>query len=144
FIASARDCLLTGYRTLLTADGRFFNDESLWGDALASYLSRIGQADPFLNEHTGLRSIGDSRLSMVAGGRTEQHLEGSTILLSSHEPSNYGSWIFRVLPKLAAFQQQGTGGRRILVYAPRELQEFLKLCGVAAGQIVMQDMNILY
>jgi capsular polysaccharide biosynthesis protein len=143
FIASVCNCSLVGYRTILTADGTFFNDESPSGDALSTYLSLLRQPDPLLNEGTGLvPHDADASFRLENSGRRECHLEGSTVVLSSHEPLNYGSWLFRFLPKLATLRKYGLAERNILVCAHPVLREYLTLCGIPGEEIIPQDVNI--
>jgi len=142
FVASARDCSLVGYRTILTDDGRFFNDDDDTGKDLERYFSNLRQPIPFLNEGTGLRPLGETAdFVLERAGRPQRHLDGSTLVLASHEPISYGSWLFRVLPKLAALKQRGIGKRKILVHAHAVLREYLSLCGVAAEHIIAQDVQ---
>lgn len=146
FLVSVRDALLTGYRTLVTPDGHFLHDDSLRGPLLRRYLDAMRQPDDFPNEDTRLRPIDASdRFRLDRDGRPEQRLDGRVALLCSTEPSNYGSFLFRVLPKLVALRRHGLDRDRVLVHLPAPaFADLLGLCGLAPDRLVPHDTRRLY
>ena len=142
FVSGRNGVALAGYRTLI-ADGVFCDDETLLDAAAeAAFLDKLDSPDPFLNEQTGLRRNGDGTWAFAAGTRTMRDIAGTTAVLCSHEPGNYGSFLFRVLPKLAALRQLGLDRLPMLVWAwPPTFTQLLGLLGVDAGQIVQHDLN---
>jgi hypothetical protein len=103
FIVEAEGLQQIGYRSYLTKGGSFFTDEALVPiEEEARFLNRFGQQDPFLNEETGLVPTGaQGEFTLDIAGRTIRQLDGKVVSLCSFEPSNYGAFLFRVLPKLA-------------------------------------------
>ncbi|HEX3993356.1 MAG TPA: hypothetical protein VHX39_19450, partial [Acetobacteraceae bacterium] len=107
FVAAADNAALVGYRTII-ADGHFFNDEIYSPERRGGYITRLSQTDPFPNEDTRLRRQADTDTFVLEqGGQHWRRFEGTTIVLCSGEPSNYGSFLFRVLPKIFALKQLG-------------------------------------
>lgn len=151
FTQAARDASLIGYRTLLRQDGSFSNDDSVIGAARDRYLHALRQPDPFPNEDTRLRPAdpiptdAPNRFVLDLAGRTRQHLPGRTIALCSSEPSNYGSFLFRILPKLVALPQYAWPDARILAPIPSaSCHDYMTLAGLPAHRILRQDPNVIY
>ena len=142
FVTALNDARLIGYRTVV-AQERFCDDEILLGGAAprAAFLDKLAEADPFLNEETGLRRVEGERFELDVGQRTERHFPGSTVVLCSHEPSNYGSLLFRVLPKLNALVQLGLADVPVIAWAwPAPYQKLLELCGVSSSRLIQHDL----
>src|SRR5579863_9966722 len=112
FIVAARNTRVVGFRTVLSENGFFFNDDSAIGPRQRQkLLLDLASSNPF-NEETGFRPYpGNEQPGAKAANPTDQfvldvaerttrRIKATTVLLSSLEPSNYGSWLFRVLPKL--------------------------------------------
>ena len=148
FVATARNARVVGFRTVLSENGFFFNDDSVIGpEERRLLLTQLAMPDP-LNEETGLKPAGAlGRFALDPGDRTMQRVEGTAVLLSSAEPSNYGSWLFRVLPKLHTMAQINLcQPLRYLVWAGYPaFQEYLRLLGISEHQIIHHDpTNIIY
>lgn len=148
FIVRARNARVVGFRTLLTKDGRFFNDDSITGEKRQQqFLDSLSMPDP-LNEETGLRRLETSNSFVLdLRGRQIRHIPGTTVLLSSAEPSNYGSWLFRVLPKLETLKRFSLDESvRFLVWAGLpSFREYLKIAGVPENRVIQHDpKNVIY
>jgi capsular polysaccharide biosynthesis protein len=73
------------------------------------------------------------------------HLSGTVVLLTSHEPSNYGSWLFRALPKVLALQYCGSPPQQILAYAHSPaMRQSLVCCGIETERLLAHDVNAIY
>jgi hypothetical protein len=141
-VTTAKDATLIGYRTLLCRN-HFFDDQTR--ENPAPYLDRLAMQDPFPNEDTGLhRRVGGDMFFLDSKVRRHRHVEGPVLVLCSTEPSNYGSFIFRVLPKLHIAKQLGLLGLPTLVYA-RETSSLrlLSLLGIHENQIIQHDTHCL-
>jgi hypothetical protein len=91
FVAAADNAALVGYRTII-ADGHFFNDEIFSPERRDGYITRLSQTDPSPNEDTRLRRQADTdSFVLEQSGQHWRRFEGTTIVLCSGEPSNYGS-----------------------------------------------------
>jgi hypothetical protein len=144
-MAAIAQATLLGYRTLL-AEQHFSNDELLADpQQIDGYLDRLASLDNFFNEDTGLRRLPRSRLFQLdRRGRDTRSLEGTVVVLCSQEPSNFGSFMFRVLPKLQTLGRMGATKLPVVVHAGNPAtRRFLELAGVRADRIIEHDTNIL-
>ena len=70
--------------------------------------AKFAQPDAFSQEDTGLLPAGaPGDVHLPTAGRHHRAVPGTAVSLCSHEPSNYGSLLFRVLPKLATVEALG-------------------------------------
>ena len=148
FVARARNARVVGFRTILLNDGRFFNDDSIPGDHRRSeFLDALAMPDP-LNEETGLRRLETSKSFILDfRGRQVKRIPGTTVLLSSAEPSNYGSWLFRALPKLETLKRFSIDESvKFLVWAGQPtFREYLEIVGVPENRVIQHDpQNEIY
>lgn len=144
YILASPDVDLVGYRTVLFAD-RFTTDEAATSEtALDGALSLLGSADPFLNEETGLRPTNEKGLfHLTATDRPARHLAGANIVLASHEPANYGSFLFRVVPKLTLLRFPDFSQLPIVVFAQAEsTKRLLELLGIERERLVQHDPHL--
>lgn len=144
FVVAQNDARLLGYRTLVS--GRTFHDDEilLSAEATTAYLDKLDSADTFLNEQTGLRRLapGSPEFSITAGTRVERHIPGTTVVLCSHEPGNYGSFLFRVLPKLRTLAELGLSGAQVMAWAwPAPFRRLLDIFGIPEGRLIQHDLN---
>jgi capsular polysaccharide biosynthesis protein len=136
--------MLCGYRTLLSADGRFFSDEGYADDKLfENQMRRLSRPDEFSNELTGLVPTGQhGRFRFDSRGRNHQHLEGAVTVLCSDEPLSYGSFLFRVVPKVVALRELDLVDATCVAYAHQKpFMDLLTLCGLPPERIVLQDLR---
>lgn len=140
-LAAIPDALVFGYRTIAAA-GAVYQDQTLTADdQVATYIEKLSREDGFSNEDSGLRRIERTRHFWLDGAaRPTRTIEGAVISLCSTEPSNYGSFIFRVLPKLATLRNLGCPDFPVLVYARNpSTMRLLELAGVAPTRVVQHD-----
>jgi capsular polysaccharide biosynthesis protein len=142
FVAAMERAFLVGSRSFVTDDGVFFNDDAY---KTPSALAHLRSTDPFLNEYSGLVATEDQgRFRLERGGRRIVHLPGPVVSLCSTEGGNYGSFLFRVLPKLATLKR-GTGDWTVLT-PPLwpTTRALLILAGVPEERIVVQQPDTIY
>ena len=142
FVSAWSGATLTGYRTLV-GEGAFCDDEQLL-DAAAelAYQEKLASLDPFLNEETGLRRDGNGGWALAEGARRTRDIAGATVVLCSHEPGNYGSFLFRVLPKLAVLRELGLDHLPMLVWAwPPAFRRLIGLLGIEEDRIIQHDLT---
>jgi capsular polysaccharide biosynthesis protein len=87
------------------------------------------------------------RFVLDPGQRSTEQIEGTAVLLSSEEPSNYGSWIFRVLPKLHTLATLNLcQPLRYLAWAGLPtFREYLRILGIADEQIIQHEpQHVIY
>jgi hypothetical protein len=146
FVLEAGNLRQVGYRGYLTPDLEFFTDEALVNAAEEqSFLARLTQGSSFLNEDTGLTPAGrPGTFVLDARNRAVEHLDGEVVSLCSFEPTNYGAFLFRTLPKLAG--RHGIIGRRKVI-APlyyQAMRDLFAMAGLPADQIIPHDSQVIY
>ena len=145
FLTVLQRPMLFGYRSL-GWDNQFCNDAAgtLPGET-EQLLANLAMPEPFPNEDTGLRPAPDGDgFDIDIDSRPQRHQPGTAVILCSHEPANYGSFLFRVLPKLHAVRAHGLGHLPIAVWAhPPAFLEFLRLAGVPGSQVLQHDVHAL-
>jgi capsular polysaccharide biosynthesis protein len=144
FTTVVRNAVLCGYRTLLTTEGQFFSDEGYAEDELfESQLRRLSRPDEFSNELTGLAPTAErGRFRFNTQGRTHQHIEGAVTVLCSDEPLSYGSFLFRVVPKIVALRELDLVGLPCVAFAQQKpFMDLLNMCGIPADRIISQDLR---
>jgi hypothetical protein len=147
FALARRDVRLVGYRTVLGEDGFFCADEAFVDPVFfESAIRRLALTDEFNNEATGLvkNGPGDEFL-FEARERPVIEQRGAAALLCSTEPSNYGSFLFRILPKLRTLAQTGLKDIPVIVPAyTRSMADLLTLSGIVEERIVKHYANAIY
>lgn len=146
FALARNQVTLTGYRTVLGPDGAFCADVSFVDDASRnSALERLASSDDFHNESTGLVRLENSdAFRFEPRDRPIIEHKEPVAILSSTEPSNYGSFLFRALPKLRTLQEAGLD---IPVLAPvyaQSMKDLLELAGIDPARIVPHYANAIY
>jgi hypothetical protein len=146
FIIYASRLRQVGYRSYLSEDGRFFNDEAPVNAAESErFLARISQQQAFMNEETGLVPTGQSGVfTLDIGGRRVERLDGEVVSLCSFEPTNYGAFLFRVLPKIAG-RQDILKNRKLLAPIYNEaMSDLFAMAGVPTEQIIQHNTHAIY
>jgi hypothetical protein len=146
FVLEADNLQQVGYRGYLTPDGEFFTDEALVNAAEEhSFLARLSQGTPFLNEDTGLTPASlPGTFNLDARNRAVKHVDGEVVSLCSFEPTNYGAFLFRTLPKLA--DRHGIIGPRKVI-APlyyQAMRDLFAMAGLPVDQIIPHDSQVIY
>jgi len=135
---------LVGYRTILTPTKQFFTDEAyVESSDFQQQLTRLSTSDSFWNEGTGLRPTDRKRyFQFDRGDRIQRHVEGNVVVLCAHEPYSYGSFLFRIVPKVKAVRELGLSDAKCIVYAdPTPFRDLLSLCGISKKSILQHDIN---
>ena len=140
FVAAADDAALVGYRTII-AGGHFFNDEVYRSEKLEPYLTGLSKPDPFWNEDTRLRRQAESDIfHLEQSGQPWRRYEGAAVILASQEPSNYGSFLFRVLPKVHALKRHGLTNLPVVCWDIKPATSaLLEIAGIDPAAIIFQD-----
>lgn len=144
FLTTLQQPALFGYRELAW-DGQFCTDAAGTSPAdTERFLNALASPNPFPNEDTGLTAAPEGGFDLNCESRPRRHHAGTAVVLCSHEPSNYGSFLFRVLPKLHAVRAAGLGHLPVVAWAhtPAFL-ELLRLAGVPGTQVVQHDTGAL-
>jgi hypothetical protein len=146
FVVYASSLRQVGYRTYLSPGGCTFNDEALVSVLEEErFVKRLGQQDAFPNEDTGLIPMERARcFSLEARQRRTEYLEGETLSLCSFEPSNYGSFLFRVLPKLAGRRHLLKNRRVLAPLYNQTMRDLFSMAGVSPNRIAPHNAQTIY
>jgi len=148
FIVTAKKARVVGFRTVLSPNGFFFNDNSVIGPQQRRHLLMDLAAPYPASEETGFRPTDASdRFVLDPGERPTKRIRRTTVLLASLEPSNYGSWLFRVLPKLHTLAKLNLPEplRYLAWVGFPSFMEYLNLLGISEDQVIHQDpTNVIY
>jgi hypothetical protein len=131
-----RDLDLRGFRAFSTQDGEFFLDEAYDRSWLQQrYAPRFNPGQAF-EDYSAV--FLDDGVEVVEPARWETVTE-PVVALCSGEPSNYGSWLYRILPKLASLEADE---RALFVYCRSEWQrDFLRF--FAPGRRIIEHKPAL-
>ena len=145
FAASLTNATLVGFRTLLKDDFFLFDEAFVDPAAASRHIRKLSNADEALNELTGLHRIdGCDAFGLNRHSGDTIRIEEPTIMLSSQEPKNYGSFLFRILPKIIVTRYLSKNFK-ILVSSPYEsMSRLLELCGIDSSNVVQQDIRKRY
>ena len=144
YTAAVSNVALVGYRTILTPDHKFFTDEAyVEVEVFQRQMDRISGGEGFANERTGLLATGRERsFQFDPGVRPHNRIDGNVVVLCSDEPLSYGSFLFRIAPKVMSLRALGLTNLPCIVYATQKpFMDLLNLCGLPASAIVQHDMN---
>jgi capsular polysaccharide biosynthesis protein len=146
FLLSLQNIHLVGCRTALTAEGSFVSDRAYVEQAqLNRDVSNLAMSDEFANEYTGLvKSVDDGGFKLKAGDRPIIPLDCGVVVLCSLEPSNYGSFLFRTLPKLAGLGDTPPGFKYLAYTNIGTMQDFMILNELPADRIIPHDPRAIY
>ena len=145
FITCLQQPTLFGYRALAWGD-RFCTDAAGQpSNETERFLKGLSSEQPFPNEDTGLTPAADGDgFDLDRDARPQRHYPGTAVVLCSHEPSNYGSFLFRLLPKLHAVRAHGLEHLPIVAWTQTPaFLELLRLAGVPGSQVVQHDPHAL-
>jgi capsular polysaccharide biosynthesis protein len=121
---SAADVNLDGFR-LYRHSGHFFTDLSL----VAPNLER---EEAFFNWKLANRQIEDLKLDRLGNDgpdRLKIVRDGPILLACSDEPANFGSWIYRFMPKLMMSAASGIEFESIMVYHTGWITDLIRFLG---------------
>jgi capsular polysaccharide biosynthesis protein len=142
FTISLRHATLVGFRTVLSREGYFVNDHaSLDTTAARNFVMGLGKSE----ELTGLIPTDEEGVLIRADcEKPEVHLEGPVVLLTSVEPGNFGSFLYRDLVKLVNLSNIPADWR-FLAHAPEKTYEqFLELAGIPMERVIRHDLHTVY
>lgn len=145
FVMSLPDTQLIGFRSFLYED-LFYIDDPLANEAdVRRHVQRLDHDDEHRNERTGFRTAPNSSgFSLRETAKKEIRLDEPVCVISSDEPENYGSFIFRVLPKLIAYRYMGLDHRIITPAGFESMRRLLEICGIKGSQLIAHDTTATY
>ena len=146
FVVQARAVQQVGYRGYLSSGGEFFTDEALVSaEEEHRFLERLGRPDPFSNEDTDLVPTARAgRFALPVRNRPVVELAGDTVCLCAFEPSNHGSFLFRVLPKLAGRRHLVKGRKVLAPLYNQSMRDLFAMAGIAGECIVPHNSRTTY
>jgi Glycosyltransferase 61 len=135
-----------GYRSYLSRSGFLFNDYALVNETENDrFVKRLGHETAFENEDTGLAPIGQPRqFQLDKRHRHVTRLPGEIVSLCSLEPTNYGSFLLRVLPKIAGRHDLLRNRKVIGPLYNQSMRDLYAIAGVNLKSLIRHDTNIIY
>jgi capsular polysaccharide biosynthesis protein len=142
FTASLRHVTLAGFRSILRDDGTFINDLGhLTPQDCEGFVSGLGAS----NELGPLRPTATP--GVFAGdldAYPQVRLDGPVVLLTSAEPGNFGSFLYREIVKWLNVRH-GPDAWRLLVHLPnRSFEDLLELAGAPMDRVIRHDIHTVY
>lgn len=147
FVLSLKDISVVGVRTILDKKGNWLNDQSYADEAdFHQNLKKLAHShDSHLNEATGFQpTAAPQNFTLDRRYRMDTTLRGKTLMICSLEPEVYGSWIFRILPKLHTAKTLNLEFDRILLEPRPHLLEYFDLLGLDRQLLTKHDRNVIY
>ncbi|MBN9378538.1 MAG: hypothetical protein BGO14_08570 [Chlamydiales bacterium 38-26] len=147
FVLSLKNIQLIGVASYLTEKHEWFNDYHYVNeDQLNADLELLADfTNPYHNGWTQFHPTSRKEVfSKKDQDRSEVFLRGKTLVLCSQEPDVFGSWIFRILPKLNAAQRLELKYDQILIEPHERLIEYFELMGVDPRLIVKHNRYYSY
>jgi hypothetical protein len=139
-----------GFRSIITENNLFLNDQKITEPEeqkkLLDKLSNLEKIPPrnVYDEFTDFRCI-ENRFYSQKLKKIDVKISELTFSLASQEPSNYGSWLFRFLPKLSILEKLGLENIKIFAYSSTSWQkEFLQLMGINLDNIIHHNPDKVY
>jgi hypothetical protein len=142
FTVSLRNATLLGFRSVLSPEGYFVNDMGFLDPAdLLSFAAGLGQSD----EITQLLPARDHGVFVPAGGGPRPvHIEGPVVLLTSREPGNYGSFLYRDLVKLVNLVEIPPTWSFLVHIPSKSYAQLLALAGLPMDRVIPHDFQKTY
>ncbi len=146
FVVAARRVFQVGFRSYVTRDGRLFTDEShAPGAEQERFAAALLSGDPFRNEYTGLTAGGrPGAFRIDPKAQRVEKLDGGVVSLVSLEGPNYGSFLFRVVPKLIGREAWPDDWRVLVPWLGRTMIDLLGMLGIAEERLVLQRRDVVY
>ena len=146
FTVTASRLRQVGYRSYLTGNGLLLNDEALVNEAEHDrYVARLSQGTPLENEDTGLVPTGQPRMFRLDNGdRPVEHLRDEVVSLCSFEPTNYGSFLLRVLPKIAGRGRLLQSRRIVCPLYNDSMRDLYSMAGIPIESIIKHETHVIY
>ncbi|WP_082702410.1 glycosyltransferase 61 family protein [Pseudacidovorax intermedius] len=146
FVMVRNDVALSGYRTLIGADGEYNLDEAFTSKEIeAIEIGRLGHPEQFRNELIGFRDTSEPGVYRLdASAKKFVTIDETVICLSSNEAPNYGAFLFRIFPKIIEIARLQVN-LRILVpmYFPT-LRQYLLMAGISEHRLIPQYLDHVY
>lgn len=146
FFMVRRHVALVGYRTFLSRDGTYNNDETCPDkgrlEDLTQYLARPEQ---HFHEQTGFVETDESGVYRLnPAGKQIFRIEDTVISLTSDEAPNYGSFLYRLLPKVIDIAKLDTNLKILLPIEGASVRQFLLMAGINESRLIRQYVEHIY
>ncbi|RYZ76454.1 MAG: DUF563 domain-containing protein [Proteobacteria bacterium] len=146
FILARSNVALSGYRALIGINGEYTLDEAFTSSAIEEdEIGRLGHPQQFRNELIGFENANEAGIyKFQTEGKKFSAIDEPVICLSSNEAPNFGSFLFRIFPKLVEVAKLDVS-LKILVpmYFPA-LRQFLLMAGISESRLLPQYLDHIY
>jgi hypothetical protein len=142
FTTSLRNVLLQGFRTVLSKEGFFTNDVGHLDRAdVQDVASSLSGSEEVTKLVPGEK---DGDFFSTAETQTAVNLEGPVVLLTSAEPGNFGSFLYRDLPKLVNLSNIPHNWRFLAHVPVPAYEQLLVLAGISSERLIRHDLTATY
>lgn len=145
FCYALPDARMIGFRSVVTPDAGYLCDERLVDRPVRkAFFQRLTDPRKGNREETDLRLI-DGQLTSCRIDAPGVSIAEPVVSIGSDEPSNFGSWLFRFLPKLITARACGLGALKIFANLDFPWQrELLGVAGVGPEQVIPHNVRNVY
>ncbi len=146
YVMARSDVALSGYRAFVGRDGHYNLDEIFTTPEIERIESaRLGHPEVYRNEQIGFQDTDvPASFTMNIQAKKFIAINETVICLGSNEAPNYGSFIFRMFPKLL---QAARLPQELKILVPQyfdNLVPFLELVGIAPERLIPQYLDHIY
>ncbi|CAO3439897.1 glycosyltransferase family 61 protein [Azospirillum doebereinerae] len=140
---------IVGTRTFLWQDS-FSNDTLYVNDQeKKNHITCLANSgsDSWLNEDTGIsqNTENDDSYDIDFGKKERKSISGQVAFIGSHEFSNWGSFLFRVLPKMAVLKRLFLDDVNVMANIHyQNYRLLLNIAGVRDDKIIHHDRTAIY
>lgn len=146
YIMGRSDVVLSGYRAFIGRDTFYNLDEIFTDDNITGIeTARLGHPEIYRNEMIGFKDTetpGTFHINIA--NRKFVNISQTVVCISSNEAPNYGSFLFRIFPKLVHLSKLDPQLKVLVPVYFDSLIPFLKLAGISEERIIPQHLDHIY
>jgi hypothetical protein len=137
---------VSGYRCFVGRDQQYNLDEIFTDENISRVeTARLGHPEIYRNEYIGFRDTQSPGIfTLDAGAKQFCAIAETVVSISSNEAPNFGSFLFRIFPKLIHLAKLEENLKVLVPIYFDTLKPFLKLAGVSEDRIVPQYLDHIY
>lgn len=146
FFMVRRNVALVGYRTFLSTDGTYNNDETCPDKGrLDDLISFLGRPEQHFHEQTGFVATDELGAYKVnTANKQIFKIDQTVISLTSDEAPNYGSFLYRLLPKVVDIAKLDTTLKILVPIEGASIRQFLLMAGIDESRLIRQYVEHVY
>lgn len=146
YVMGRSDVALSGYRAFIGRNGCYNLDEIFTTPAIERIeTARLGHPEIYRNEQIGLEDTDvPAVFTLNVQAKRFVTIDETVICLGSNEAPNYGSFIFRMFPKLLQVARLPQNLKILVPQYFDNLMPFLELAGIEKDRLIPQYLDHIY